>query len=62
MKKLGFALLGLFLAGMAIVIAMSLDVVTVWLAIPCAYGAYRCFRAVGRLAPVTPTGPRPWEH
>jgi hypothetical protein len=48
MKKTLLALLGLFLALMAITIAAHMDLVTVWLAIPCAYGAWRSFRAAFR--------------
>lgn len=41
-------LLGAFLALMAIVIVAHLDLVTIWFAIPCAYGAWRGFRAALR--------------
>jgi hypothetical protein len=45
MKKILFVLLGAFLALMAIVIAVHMDLVTIWFGVLCAYGAYRSFRA-----------------
>lgn len=61
MKKLALALLGLFLAGLAITAALH-DAVGIVIGVFLALGAFRCFRAVWRLAPAAPSGPRPWER
>ena len=63
MKKWAYALLGLFLAGMALAGLFSGDYVL--MAIGCAFGfgSWKAFKAAGRHAPArTPEASRPWER
>lgn len=61
MKKIAFALLGLFLAAMALT-AVSHGVFGIAFGIAFGAGAWRSFKAVRRLTPRTEPAPRPWER
>lgn len=64
MKKIAFALLGLFLAAMAVTCIVHGDPFGIAFGIAFAAGAWRSFGAVRRLArpkPAEPT-PRPWDR
>ena len=60
-KKFGYLLIGLLLAGMTITCAVGGGIFGYAFAV--AFGAltYRAFRALGRLAPAPATPRRPWE-
>ncbi|WP_333767753.1 hypothetical protein [Streptomyces sp. IBSBF 2435] len=62
MKKIALALLGLFLAGMAITATFTGGIFGIAFGIAFAAGSWRAFRAVGRLAPAAPTEDRPWRR
>lgn len=63
MKKWALALLGLFLAGMALTFLFSGDYVLMAIGVGFVALSRRSFRAAGRLAPAPQTaGQRPWER
>lgn len=62
MKKLGYLLIGLLLAGMAITCAVGGGIFGYGFAVAFGALAFRAFRALGRLAPAPAQAPRPWER
>lgn len=62
MKKWALVLLGLFLAALAATCIFQGDPIVIGVGIALGAGAWRSFRAAGRLAPAQGPGQRPWER